>query len=100
MNLLFAKYEGAGNDFIVVDAEDRNAVSPERAQVLCDRHRGIGADGVLLVLPSDHEGAVARMRVLNADGSVPEMCGNGLRCVALHVAKKRGLTSGSLVIDT
>jgi diaminopimelate epimerase len=88
----FAKYEGLGNDFIVLDHE----ISHEEAARLCDRRFGVGGDGVLLVLPPRDPSAVARMKVINADGSVPEMCGNGLRCVALHVAQK----DGDVVIDT
>ncbi|MFO0665660.1 MAG: diaminopimelate epimerase [Polyangiaceae bacterium] len=96
--LTFTKYEGAGNDFIVVVATDAAVVSPEEARTLCDRHFGIGADGVLLVLPPTSPGAIATMRVLNADGSIPEMCGNGLRCVAAHVGNPQTLPE--LVIDT
>jgi diaminopimelate epimerase len=59
-----------------------------QARAICDRNFGVGADGVLLVSPAA-DGA-ARMTVLNADGSRPEMCGNGLRCVALHVSKRAG----------
>lgn len=96
----FSKYEGLGNDFVVVDAADEGAVSAERAVALCNRHFGIGGDGVLLVLPPRKAGCDARMRVINADGSVPEMCGNGLRCVAVHVARARGLAVGTLRVDT
>lgn len=98
--LRFAKYEGLGNDFLVVDADDETVVPSELASALCDRRRGVGGDGVLLVLPATSVGAVARMRVVNADGSVPEMCGNGLRCVALHVARTRPSVSARFVIDT
>ncbi len=98
--LAFSKYEGLGNDFIVIDAASESALTPEQAIRLCDRHFGVGADGVLLVLPPTVDGCAARMRVLNADGSVPEMCGNGLRCVALHVARRAGLRSGSSRIET
>jgi diaminopimelate epimerase len=84
----FEKYEGLGNDFIVVDAADENDLSPSAVSALCDRHFGVGADGVLLVLPARSPACAARMRVVNADGSVPEMCGNGLRCVALHLARR------------
>lgn len=83
--LQFTKYHGLGNDFIIVETESPEAWTAEQARSLCDRHRGIGADGVLLVGPPS-AGARASMRVLNADGSEPEMCGNGLRCVALHLA--------------
>lgn len=98
--LVFHKYEGLGNDFVVVEAGSADAVSVERARALCDRRLGIGADGVLLVLPPRSNDADARMIVINADGSIPEMCGNGLRCVALHVARARKLRAGSLTFDT
>jgi diaminopimelate epimerase len=87
MPLSFVKAEGTGNDFVVVDL--RAAVPAAAAQAIqdpavvravCDRHFGVGADGVLAILPS--AAGDARMRVLNADGSEAEMCGNGLRCVA------------------
>ena len=96
----FEKYEGLGNDFVVVEADDVGAVPVERARELCDRRLGVGADGVLLVLPPKTAGAAGRMVVINADGSIPEMCGNGLRCVALHVARQRGVREGSLTFET
>lgn len=83
--LPFTKMQGLGNDFIVVDCSmgerpgDWAALAPK----LCDRHYGIGADGLLLILPS--EVADFRMRIINADGSEPEMCGNGLRCFAYYL---------------
>jgi diaminopimelate epimerase len=88
MSLLpFTKVEGLGNDFVVVDlragASSKEAAAvqdPEVVRKVCDRHFGVGADGVLAILPS--AGGDARMRVLNADGSEAEMCGNGIRCVA------------------
>jgi diaminopimelate epimerase len=95
----FDKYEGLGNDFVIVDAASDEAWTPERVRALCDRRFGIGGDGVLLVLPA-RAGGDARMRVVNADGSVPEMCGNGIRCVALHVARQRGKGGGELAIET
>ena len=100
MGLGFHKYEGLGNDFVVVEAEREDAVSPVRARELCDRRFGVGADGVLLLLPPSSAGADARMKVLNADGSVPEMCGNGLRCAVLHHARKRGRHGGGVTFDT
>jgi diaminopimelate epimerase len=96
----FEKYEGLGNDFLVVETDDQVAITPQQAVTLCDRHFGVGADGVLLLLPAREAGADARMRVLNADGSVPEMCGNGVRCVALHVARARGVRHGTVRIET
>jgi diaminopimelate epimerase len=96
----FFKYEGLGNDFILVDAGDESDFPPDRARRLCDRRLGIGADGVLLMLPSRTPNCAVRMRVINADGSMPEMCGNGVRCVALHVARSRGLRHGTVCVDT
>jgi diaminopimelate epimerase len=98
--LAFHKYEGLGNDFVVVEAKREDEVSPALARKLCDRRFGIGGDGVLLVLPPTTSGAAARMRVVNADGSVPEMCGNGLRCAALHVARATSRQHGELAFDT
>ncbi len=96
----FEKLEGLGNDFIVVRASREADVAREWARAVCYRRRGIGGDGVLVMLPPETEGADARMRVINADGSVPEMCGNGLRCAALHLALLRGLSRGELRIET
>lgn len=98
--LAFHKYEGLGNDFVLVEAGRDDAVSPELARLLCDRRRGVGGDGVLLLLPPSSTGAEARMKVINADGSVPEMCGNGLRCAVLHLARARELEQGEIVFDT
>ena len=81
----FVKVVGSGNDFILIDGRCRpvpNNIS-RLAQNWCDRKWGIGADGLLLVLPS--RGADARMRIFNSDGSEAEMCGNGLRCVAWYL---------------
>ena len=96
----FGKYEGIGNDFLVVDAPSDTALSPEQARKLCDRHYGVGGDGVLLSAPPVTPGAHGRMVVLNSDGSRPEGCGNGLRCVALSLARKLGQPRAELVIDT
>jgi diaminopimelate epimerase len=98
--LRFTKYEGLGNDFLVVDAADDSALDTERVVRLCDRHFGVGGDGVLLVTPPKSPGARATMVVLNADGSRPEMCGNGLRCVALHLATQDRARGVSFIVDT
>jgi len=101
-SLPFHKYEGLGNDFVVVHLADERDLPADRAVAICDRRYGVGADGVLLVLPARAPGCAVRMRVINADGSVPEMCGNGVRCVALHLARGGGATAtpGTLSIDT
>jgi diaminopimelate epimerase len=100
MALRFGKYEGIGNDFLVVDTPSDTTLGPEDARRLCDRHYGVGGDGVLLSAPPVTPGAHGRMVVLNSDGSRPEGCGNGLRCVALSLARKAGLPRTELVIDT
>jgi diaminopimelate epimerase len=97
--IAFEKYEGLGNDFLVV--EGRAAELPEaQIQRLCDRHFGVGADGILVVEAARDPSAAGRMVVLNADGSRPEMCGNGIRCVALYLAGKRHESSSVLSIET
>jgi diaminopimelate epimerase len=98
--LRFTKYEGLGNDFLVVDAADDSAITREQVLRLCDRHFGVGGDGLLLVAPPTSLGARAAMVVLNADGSRPEMCGNGLRCVALHLATQDNAKGISFIVDT
>lgn len=93
--MLFYKYHAAGNDFIITDDP---AVTPADAPALCDRRTGIGADGILL-----HRAAPdtdAEMIVLNADGSVAEMCGNGLRCFCRYLVEQRGLNKEKLLIAT
>jgi diaminopimelate epimerase len=79
----FSKYHGLGNDFILVDNRQRPEpkLSPEKAVTWCDRHFGIGADGVIFALPGQF-GTDYTMRIYNSDGSEPEMCGNGIRCLA------------------
>jgi diaminopimelate epimerase len=81
----FTKMHGAGNDYVYVDcfAEKLHHDLPRLAIAVSDRHTGIGADGLILICPS--EIADARMRMFNADGSESEMCGNGVRCVAKYV---------------
>jgi diaminopimelate epimerase len=97
MSLPFSKYEGLGNDFLVVEAVAGMLLEPSQVARLCDRHRGVGADGVLFVSECD---GVPRMDVINADGSVPEMCGNGIRCVALHLLRSGRALARELTIDT
>ena len=82
----FVKLEGLGNDFILFDAlkEDFSAVDLHKlAPKLCNRHFGIGADGLLVVRKSTR--ADFYMQIINADGSEPQMCGNGIRCFARYV---------------
>ncbi|GJP52649.1 hypothetical protein CLOM_g11749 [Closterium sp. NIES-68] len=85
--LPFSKYQGIGNDFILVDNRHSSEplVSQEEAARLCDRNFGVGGDGVIFLLPGA-QGADYSMRIFNSDGSEPEMCGNGIRCLARFIA--------------
>jgi diaminopimelate epimerase len=91
----FAKAQGLGNDFILVDRAFAPARASAWARRLCDRHIGIGADGVIVY---GLEGAGATMRLLNADGSEAEISGNGLRCLAAYVADKGWLGKAHTVV--
>ena len=85
MTLNFWKMNGAGNDFVMLDNRDLSlALTTEQIAHLCDRHRGIGSDGLLCVEPAT-EGGDFKMRYYNADGSEAEMCGNGARCFGRFV---------------
>src|SRR5918996_4776259 len=100
MPIEFVKSHGAGNDFVLIeDLEDRFGVlAPDLVAALCDRHKGIGADGLIRI--AGGRNADFFMDYYNADGNVAEMCGNGVRCLGKYVAD-RGLTSGDrLRIDT
>ena len=81
----FTKMHGAGNDYVYVNCFDQPTPADPTtlAQKISDRRFGVGGDGLILIMPSDH--ADARMRMFNADGSESEMCGNGIRCVAKYV---------------
>ena len=106
MTVRFAKYQGLGNDFLVVDLRAADVDSAAQVQdpaivrALCDRQFGVGGDGVLAILPPTTPGADARMRVLNADGSEAEMCGNGIRCVAIELHDRGGVRKPRMIIDT
>jgi len=88
----FTKMQGLGNDYVYVDGAAERVDDPAAlARAISDRHFGVGADGLILILPDDE--ADVRMRIFNADGSEAEMCGNGIRCVAKY-AYDRGLARG------
>src|SRR5215210_8730469 len=95
----FTKMHGVGNDFVIFDTEEVAEVSlPDLARRICDRHVGVGADGILV--PGASEVADLKMVYFNSDGSSSEMCGNGIRCLARY-AKDRGLVSGgALTVET
>lgn len=89
----FTKMHGFGNDYVYVNCFDQTVKDPvSLAQLISDRHIGVGADGLILICPSDT--ADVRMRMFNADGSEAQMCGNGIRCVA-KFAYEHSLGGGS-----
>ena len=100
MALGFVKSHGAGNDFVLVeDLDDRlGSLDPKLVVALCDRHQGVGADGLIRIAPAD--GADFFMDYYNADGGVAEMCGNGIRCLAKYVADRRLASGETLRIDS
>jgi diaminopimelate epimerase len=93
----FSKYEGLGNDFLVVEQASFPPVTGELAKRLCDRHFGVGGDGVLVTGLTEGR---PFMKVVNADGSTPEMCGNGLRCVALFLLDRGLVRETSFEVST
>ena len=103
MELEFVKMQGLGNDFVFVDDFSRDVeLSAEQVARLCDRHFGIGADGVILVRPAKDRRCAAYMHYINADGSLAQMCGNGVRCFAKYLVD-RGFVpaeSGHFVAET
>jgi diaminopimelate epimerase len=102
MELCFSKMEGLGNDFVILDDRDGKIETamgyPALARKLCDRHFGIGGDGIILVRKSrDHD---IRFVIINSDGSEPQMCGNGMRCFARYLFEKKILTQKSMRVET
>jgi diaminopimelate epimerase len=102
MMIEFTKYQGAGNDYLFIDALTEQQDWPALAKTMSDRHFGVGADGIILAAPPQSSGAPVRMRIFNADGSEGEMCGNGLRCFAKFVIERNLIAGGrvSLEVET
>ena len=101
LGLEFEKYQGAGNHFVLFDRPWTPEFSPERLRFICAPAFGVGADGVLFVdPPRDAAAATARMRMFNPDGSEAEMCGNGIRCFALHLMRTGRAAGESVKIET
>jgi len=93
----FSKYHGTGNDFLIVeDLDDRLELAEEMIAAACDRHRGVGADGLIRIVRGHTAGIDFVMDYYNASGEVAEMCGNGIRCLAKHVYDG-GLTAAQAI---
>jgi diaminopimelate epimerase len=100
MTLEFTKMSGAGNDFVLIDNRERKLdLTPGQVVRLCDRHRGIGADGVMLLVPCASGQAAWAWDFYNSDGSRAEMCGNGARCFARFIQRATGAT-GQTTFET
>lgn len=95
----FVKMHGLGNDFVFFeDAAGAAKDFTDLAVAVCDRHTGIGADGIIVIVPSDK--ADVRMRIINADGSEAEMCGNGIRCFAKYVYDNGIMKKDTFTVET
>jgi diaminopimelate epimerase len=93
----FEKWQALGNDYLIVEAA---GVGPDRVRALCDRHLGVGADGVLALAPADEPGYVARLRIYNPDGSEAELSGNGARQALLYLREHGWTSSDTYSIQT
>jgi diaminopimelate epimerase len=89
----FTKLQGTGNDFVLVETSDEERDWSKLALAMCERHFGVGSDGLLLLLPS--EGADFRMRMFDPDGSEAEACGNGIRCLARYAYDRGMILAGA-----
>jgi len=94
----FAKLEGLGNDYLFTEDIPKN---PARAaRLLCDRHYGVGADGLVLIMPPENPEADVMIRIFNPDGSEAEMCGNALRCLGKYLYDRGKTTKQELMVET
>ncbi len=93
----FEKWQALGNDYLVLEGEE---LAADSARALCDRHTGVGADGVLLLGPARRRGFVARLRIFNPDGSEAELSGNGARQAVLYLRRRGWTESDSFSIET
>ena len=98
----FFKYSAAGNDFVIINERVLGSfeLTKENIVRICDRRFGVGADGILLHSEPESRNAHAKMTIFNSDGSVAEMCGNGIRCFALYLLKDCGFSFDPLKIET
>src|SRR5687767_8987876 len=100
MRLKLTKMNGAGNDFVLIDnRQGKIHLAPEQVVRLCDRHRGVGADGLFLLIPNSSGKADWAWEFYNSDGSAADMCGNGARCFARFIQKIAG-ANGKTTFET
>jgi len=101
MKIQFAKMQGLGNDFVVIDAvRQRVSLSPEQVRFVADRHFGVGCDQILVVEAAQQAGVDFRYRIFNADGGEVEQCGNGARCFVRFVHEQGLSTKRELRVET
>ncbi len=101
MSLKFTKMHGTGNDFIMINGLKNDIETySDLAINLCDRHFGIGADGIIIILAANENNNDYRMRIFNSDGTEAEMCGNGIRCFAHYLYNKNLIDRKKLNIET
>jgi len=102
MKIKFTKMHGLGNDFILIDCLDKelgnHSYLSNLSKKLCDRHFGIGADGLILILPS--EKTDLQMKIYNSDGTEAQMCGNGIRCFAKYAYENKIISKIKFTIET
>ncbi len=95
----FTKMHGIGNDYVYINGFETTVENPsELAPIMSDRHKGIGSDGIVLILPSDK--AAVRMRMFNRDGSEAEMCGNAIRCVGKYAYENKLVQTTNFEVET
>ena len=101
MALNFTKMNGAGNDFVLIDNRNgKISLTTEQVVKICDRHRGVGADGIMLLVPCTSGKADWAWDFYNSDGSKAEMCGNGARCFARYIQRTTKLTKSEVTFET
>lgn len=100
MELKFRKMHGLGNDFVFIRLSEDNIIDDIKlaSKSICDRNFGVGADGVIVLTPS--EVADVKMDIFNSDGSVAKMCGNAIRCVGRIIAEERGEAKAAVTVET
>lgn len=98
--LRFTKMHGAGNDFVIVDRRGRSALDADLVRRLCDRHRGVGCDQLIVIEDAHDSDVIARYRLYNTDGGAAMQCGNGARCLAAWLARDGSFAGARALLDS